>query len=132
MDTVTDTPTQTNPHTTYPRTHPDAPTLPATGVGLQPLARLYPCRVEGEHVFYNDVCDGHSDCSDGADESQCRATDFPAATWPCVTSSDVIHTRQRCDGQFHCRDKSDEEICYEEICAKDKGMELIMVSSMIF
>ena len=65
------------------------------------------------------VCNGHKDCANGADETlcasrQCAPFQFRCANKRCVFLSQV------CDGKNDCADNSDELHCKPTTCSRDQ------------
>ncbi|CAB3409576.1 unnamed protein product [Caenorhabditis bovis] len=57
------------------------------------------------------VCDGFSDCADGADEQNCDCDLSSGNQFKCLNSRTCIDSSRRCDGIQDCHDSSDEKEC---------------------
>ncbi|CAK6954675.1 low-density lipoprotein receptor-related protein 2-like isoform X3 [Scomber scombrus] len=62
-------------------------------------------------ISQNQLCDGHRDCPDAADENDCMVQCKNPADFLCRDRRKCIPGMEVCDGRAHCPDGSDEKQC---------------------
>merc|ERR1711892_1188727 len=67
------------------------------------------CEIEGLCIQESDLCDGHTDCIDGSDETCCNVT-CSTEEFQCLDRK-CIQARWHCDGDSDCDDGADEKGC---------------------
>ena len=65
------------------------------------------------------VCNGHKDCANGADETSCASRQCAPFQFRCANKR-CVFLSQVCDGKNDCADNSDELHCKPTTCSKDQ------------
>lgn len=65
------------------------------------------------------VCNGHKDCANGADETSCASRQCAPFQFRCANKR-CVFLSQVCDGKNDCTDNSDELHCKPTACSRDQ------------
>lgn len=71
----------------------------------------YLCK-DGTTIYDYEICDGHIDCSNSEDESNCTR-ECSSSEYRCPSQDRCILRKWLCDGDQDCNDGSDEKNCAE-------------------
>jgi len=73
------------------------------------LSTEYQCH-DGQCISIDHFCDGHYDCEDGDDESNCRDFKCTGPLWFECGDGRCINSMLKCNNEFDCKDHSDESL----------------------